>query len=282
MTRFILFPESFLKAYVNLCNTIFYYLYVEGDSSKKPGEGNTKKEKAKVKPDGLVLKSRLAAGSSRGFRSKLAEAGGNPVDVLTIQRAEDKEPPATSKTCSLASRKMKNSCETRETNIHSDSDSSDSTESRTGSTAGGLADALSRSDTGGKQDQLSTNRKSLQQKKSRRSILFLGNLPLAASREDVVLHFRKRGVHVSEFRLLTHKDSGKSKGCGFMELDSDLALHSALKFHRSRLNGKTINVEVTCGGGGKGEKRRKKIQDKNRKLRLKKSVANPVKHRTRS
>ena len=114
--------------------------------------------------------------------------------------------------------------------------------------------------------------------KKRRYILFVGNLSQTALREDIVSHFEKRGVPVKEFRLLSFKDSGKSRGCGFMELGSDKAMQNALKFHRSRVLGKCINVEVTCGGGGKSERRKVKITEKNRKLRMKKAMAKPIKH----
>ena len=56
-------------------------------------------------------------------------------------------------------------------------------------------------------------------RKSRKSryILFIGNLPYTASQEDVIAHFEKRGVGIKEMRLLTRKESGKSRGCCFAE-----------------------------------------------------------------
>ena len=75
-----------------------------------------------------------------------------------------------------------------------------------------------------------------------------------------------------EFRLLTHKDTGKSKGCGFMELSGHREIQNAIKLHRSRLMGKHLNVEVTCGGGGKTEARRKRILEKNRTMRKKNTI----------
>ena len=101
----------------------------------------------------------------------------------------------------------------------------------------------------------------------KRYILFLGNLPRDASQDDIIDHFSKRGVAISELRLLTEKESGKSKGCAFAEFNGNKAMQDALKFHRSKLQGRTINVEVTCGGGGKGNERLKKIRERNRTLR---------------
>lgn len=205
-----------------------------------------------------------ATGSSRGFRSKLA-VGSSVVGTHIVEEAASKS--SEEMTASL------NVNEAHDNN--SDSEESDSSMDSNKASGDG---SVSGCDFAGKQDKATVTGRS----KRRRYILFLGNLPVSASREDVVSHFKKKGVPTSELRLLTHKDSGKSRGCGFMELDSNAAMYNALKFHRSKFQGKNINVEVTCGGGGKGETRRKKIQDKNRKLRLKKSAANPVKHNIHS
>ncbi|SJL06302.1 uncharacterized protein ARMOST_09638 [Armillaria ostoyae] len=40
----------------------------------------------------------------------------------------------------------------------------------------------------------------------------------------------------------------------------------ALKLHQSQLDGRLINVELTAGGGGKGETRIQKVKDRNREL----------------
>ena len=101
----------------------------------------------------------------------------------------------------------------------------------------------------------------------KRYILFLGNLPRDAAQDDIIDHFSKKGVAISALRLLTDKESGKSKGCAFAEFSGNKAMQGALKFHRSKLQGRTINVEVTCGGGGKGKERLKKIRERNRTLR---------------
>lgn len=103
---------------------------------------------------------------------------------------------------------------------------------------------------------------------NKRYILFLGNLSESSTHEDIVTHFKKRGVPIKELRLLTHKDSKKSRGCAFAEFDNEKCFQNALKFHRSKLNGKTINIEVTCGGGGASVKRKTKIINKNRKQRI--------------
>ena len=49
-----------------------------------------------------------------------------------------------------------------------------------------------------------------------------------------------------------------------------LLLQIGLKLHGTRLKGRRINVEVTCGGGGKGQERKEKIKERNEKLQQKK------------
>lgn len=57
-------------------------------------------------------------------------------------------------------------------------------------------------------------------KPKRRYILFVGHLSYEATAEDVVDHFEKRGVRVNNLRLLTKKETGKSRGIAFVEFDS--------------------------------------------------------------
>ena len=44
-------------------------------------------------------------------------------------------------------------------------------------------------------------------------------------------------------------------------------LQNALKFHQTVMDGRRLNIEVTCGGGGRSEGRIKRIKDRNEKLR---------------
>ena len=55
--------------------------------------------------------------------------------------------------------------------------------------------------------------------KKKRYILFVGNLPYTVSQEDVAAFFSKRGVRVVEVRQLTRRDSGRSRGCCFLEFE---------------------------------------------------------------
>ena len=57
-----------------------------------------------------------------------------------------------------------------------------------------------------------------------------------------------------------------SRGCAFVEFSTPVALQKGLRFHHSMFHGRQINVELTAGGGGKSETRKKKIQAKNADL----------------
>jgi hypothetical protein len=103
--------------------------------------------------------------------------------------------------------------------------------------------------------------------KKRRYIAFIGNLPFSVTGDEIVEHFAKRGVKIMEARLLTKRGSGESRGCCFAEFPDTKSLQNALKFHHSLIEGRQLNIEVTCGGGGRGDKRMEKIKQRNERLR---------------
>ncbi|KXN88727.1 hypothetical protein AN958_06594 [Leucoagaricus sp. SymC.cos] len=108
-------------------------------------------------------------------------------------------------------------------------------------------------------------------KDKQRYILFIGNLKYTTSVDTIQAHFSACDPP-AEVRLLTPKASTtgktttKSKGCAFLEFQNKAALQQALKLHHSMLEGRMINVELTAGGGGKGEKRMEKLRERNKEL----------------
>ena len=65
-------------------------------------------------------------------------------------------------------------------------------------------------------------------------------------------------------RILTNKDTGKSKGFAFVEFSDNESYHKGLDCHQSLLKNRRINVEMTAGGGGSSSEARKgKIKKKN-------------------
>mmetsp|Transcript_6790 Transcript_6790/g.8834 ORF Transcript_6790/g.8834 Transcript_6790/m.8834 type:complete len:290 (+) Transcript_6790:155-1024(+) len=97
----------------------------------------------------------------------------------------------------------------------------------------------------------------LEYKKSR---IFIGQLPFHATKEDIQRHFSKHGVGKMEIRLLTDRKTKRSRGIAFATLEDSWQLVKALRVHHSRLKGRMINVERTCGGGGNSERRKSKIK----------------------
>ncbi|KAH9960757.1 hypothetical protein BGW80DRAFT_1182116 [Lactifluus volemus] len=104
-----------------------------------------------------------------------------------------------------------------------------------------------------------------------RYILFIGNLKYTTTREAIQNHFAMCDPPPT-VRLLTPKVTRaaatvtKSKGCAFLEFSTRPALQVALKLHQSELDGRRINVELTAGGGGKGDARLTKVKARNKQL----------------
>ncbi|KAG6911596.1 hypothetical protein DXG01_011899 [Tephrocybe rancida] len=103
-----------------------------------------------------------------------------------------------------------------------------------------------------------------------RFILFVGNLKYTTSLDAITKHFAACDPPPT-IRLLTPKSTAgkpthKSKGCAFLEFTHRNALQQALKLHQSDLDGRMINVELTAGGGGKGEGRLEKVRERNKQL----------------
>jgi nucleolar protein 6 len=121
-----------------------------------------------------------------------------------------------------------------------------------------------------------------------RSLFVLGNLKYTTSHDTIKEHFAACGMFLRNLvysyiwnesldppptiRLLTPKQSAtgkptiKSKGCAFLEFSHRNALQQALKLHQSEVEGRRINVELTAGGGGKGESRLSKVKERNKEL----------------
>ncbi|MCJ1411985.1 hypothetical protein MMC19_006077 [Ptychographa xylographoides] len=107
--------------------------------------------------------------------------------------------------------------------------------------------------------------------KTSRFICFIGNLPFTATQASVAHHFAK--VQPSAVRYRISKDTGKSKGFAFLEFDNYDRMKTCLqKYHHSNFDdghspARSINVELTAGGGGsKSQERKSKLLAKNEKL----------------
>lgn len=91
--------------------------------------------------------------------------------------------------------------------------------------------------------------------------LYIGNLSFAVKDEDLSDAFASYGNIVS-VRVVMDRDSGRSKGFGFVEFESDSAADKAIdEMNGKEISGRAINVsearpqEPRSGGGGGGFRR---------------------------
>ncbi|KAJ7596587.1 hypothetical protein C8J56DRAFT_1105695 [Mycena floridula] len=107
-------------------------------------------------------------------------------------------------------------------------------------------------------------------KAKQRYILFLGNLKYTTTVAAITAHFSKcdppPSVRLLTPKVTSSKPNNKSKGCAFLEFSHPNALQQGLKLHQSQLDGRMVNVELTAGGGGKGQARTVKITQRNKGL----------------
>ena len=88
--------------------------------------------------------------------------------------------------------------------------------------------------------------------------LYVGNLPFSATDEILAQTFSAYG-EVESAKIIVDRDSGRSKGFGFVEMSSDDAAQEAInKLNGQSLDGRTMTVNEArpmaprSGGGGFG------------------------------
>ena len=88
--------------------------------------------------------------------------------------------------------------------------------------------------------------------------LYVGNLSYSVSDESLAEVFGQFGT-VESARVITDRDSGRSKGFGFVEMSSDSEATTAIeKLNGQDLGGRNMNVSEAKpmapreGGGGRG------------------------------
>jgi RNA recognition motif-containing protein len=86
--------------------------------------------------------------------------------------------------------------------------------------------------------------------------LFVGNLSYQTTEDQLADLFSQVG-EVASATIVTDRDTGRSRGFGFIEMDRDAAAQAIERFNGFELNGRSINVnearprpERTGGGGG--------------------------------
>ena len=58
--------------------------------------------------------------------------------------------------------------------------------------------------------------------------LYIGNLDYGATEEEITQAFADKGIEVKEVRIIKDKFSGRSKGFGFAEVDSEEKIEQAI------------------------------------------------------
>jgi len=91
--------------------------------------------------------------------------------------------------------------------------------------------------------------------------LYVGNLPFSATEEVLESTFGECGT-VESVKIITDRDTGRSKGFGFVEMSSDSEAQEAIsKFNGADCGGRSMTVneakpmaprENRGGGGGGG------------------------------
>lgn len=89
--------------------------------------------------------------------------------------------------------------------------------------------------------------------------LFVGSLPFSTNDDDLAQHFSQAGK-VESAKVITDRETGRSRGFGFVEMSSDEEAKAAIdQLNNSEMSGRTIVVNEAkprednrSGGGGGG------------------------------
>ena len=87
--------------------------------------------------------------------------------------------------------------------------------------------------------------------------LYVGNLPFSATDDSLREIFGQAG-QVESARIITDRDTGRSKGFGFVEMSTDQEASEAIrKFNGTEMDGRSLTVNearpmTPRDGGGRG------------------------------
>ena len=91
------------------------------------------------------------------------------------------------------------------------------------------------------------------------SKLYVGNLNYSTTEDELKAYFQEKGVEVKSINLITDKYTGRPKGFGFVEVDSEEALNKAIEaMDGQEFGGRKLTVNKArpprerSGGGGFG------------------------------
>ena len=88
--------------------------------------------------------------------------------------------------------------------------------------------------------------------------IYVGNLSYQTTEADLTNLFEQVG-QVESVSIITDRDTGRSKGFAFVEIDAEGAEKAIAQFNGTEVNGRTLTVnearpreERSGGGGGRG------------------------------
>jgi len=91
------------------------------------------------------------------------------------------------------------------------------------------------------------------------SKLYVGNLDYNTSEEELKSHFEQKGIQAKTVTLIKDKYTGRAKGFGFVEVESEEVLQKAIEaLDGQELNGRKLTVNKAkpprerSGGSGFG------------------------------
>ena len=90
--------------------------------------------------------------------------------------------------------------------------------------------------------------------------LYVGNLDFNATEDDIKSHFDQKGIQTKSVTIIKDKYTGRSKGFGFVEVDSKDTIQKAIEaLDGQELSGRKLTVnearppkERSSGSGGFG------------------------------
>jgi len=94
---------------------------------------------------------------------------------------------------------------------------------------------------------------------SQESKLYVGNLNFNTTEDELRSHFEQKGIQTKSITLISDKYTGRSKGFGFVEVESEEVLQKAIEaLDGQELNGRKLTVNKAkpprerSGGSGFG------------------------------
>lgn len=86
--------------------------------------------------------------------------------------------------------------------------------------------------------------------------IYVGNLPFTSSEEELERLFQQYGEVVS-VRIITHRDTGRSRGFGFVEMSDDEQARSAISaLNGYEFQGRSLRVNESQTREQRGNSRR--------------------------